>query len=184
MPEARQSEFSVLQERAYEALENVAPPKPSAILLLKLAVYPAFFNFASWAVFSHANNSTSLLVRQTIWDRLSDSHRFFDPMEGLRKGWHTSPNLSVVEKDIDKTAFAILFDKAEQIIIPFETNPPLVLDGERWYLHIPSLFEGRNLTWNSGPAEWKELIQWADEMRALLATASDLGRIYISKFER
>ncbi|MCQ3932365.1 MAG: hypothetical protein DPW16_18095 [Chloroflexi bacterium] len=167
--EARQAEFALLQQQAYAALEDIIPSSGASHFLMRLSIYPAFFKYVSWVIFEGHN----LFARQVIWDRPGDCHRFFDPMEGLRKGWHISPTLSVVEKIIDESVFYSLFDQVHQIPLP-KTERSMAIDGESWYLHIPGSFENRILDWNAVGCkkedDWQPLIQWAENMHKFLLT--------------
>ncbi len=160
--EARQAEFAILQQQAYVALEDIPLSSERSHFLMRLSIYPAFFKYVSWMIWEGAD----LFVHQVIWDRPSDFHRFFDPMEGLRKGWHTAPTLSIAETNIKKSVFYPLFDQRHQIPLP-KTERPLAIDGETWYLHLPDTFENRILDWNGvgqPTGDWQPLTEWAKKL--------------------
>ncbi|MBZ0316043.1 MAG: hypothetical protein K8L91_06470 [Anaerolineae bacterium] len=171
--EARQAEFALLQQKAYAALEDIIPSSKTSHFLMRLSIYPAFFKYVSWVIFESHN----LFVRQVIWNRPGDFYRFFDPMEGLRKGWHTTPTLSVAEKKIDESVFYPLFNQAHQILVP-KTERSMAIDGEAWYLHVPSSFENRILDWNAvgckTESNWQPLTEWAKKLHEFFLAVFNL----------
>lgn len=167
--EARQAEFAILQQQAYAALEDIIPSSETSHFLMRLSIYPAFFKYVSWVIFE----GHSLFVRQVIWDRPGDFHRFFDPMEGLRKGWHTTPTLSIAETNIKKAVFYPLFNQRHQIALP-KTERSMAIDGETWYLHVSGTFENRVLDWNGvgcgKEGGWQPLTEWAKKLHQFFLT--------------
>ncbi len=170
--EARQAEFALLQQQAYAALKDIIPSSEASHFLMRLSIYPAFFKYVSWVIFESHN----LFVRQVIWDRPGDFHRFFDPMEGLRKGWHTTPTLSIAEANIEKSVFYPLFDQRLQIPLP-KTERSMAIDGEAWYLHVPGSFENHILAWNAVGREKDDrqlLIEWAEKLHEFFLAVFNL----------
>ncbi len=157
-----------------DALENmnIRDTYPRAHAVIQLWMYPAFSDFVSWTVFADKDH-TNPIVKQVIWNKLFDIQRFTDPLEGLKKGWHTAPIMSVEEALLRSDEFAARLKNGQSIRVALLTEKsPWGLDGTSyglWYKHFYADF--RLKWWADGPQEWRELTTWASDMRTYLSQA-------------
>lgn len=171
--EQRQKEFSQLETRAYDILEKNDPnPAPfrNANIAIQLWRYPAFANHVSWRVFINHDDKQQVIARQITWLRGEDGRRFADPMEGLKKGWHTYPALLTDDQKLDSQDFTSRMDAGRQIRIPVlrANGRGTILDGTTYGMYYPN--GDIRLTWNENYSEeWSELIAWVEDMRTYVA---------------
>src|SRR5690349_3244263 len=102
--ERRHDEFAELVNKATELLLDEIPPveMPNAMFELLISIQPAFGNWQSWVLFV-TEQRDDFIIRHTVWDHLFDRRRFFDPLEGLKFGWHTVPSITKQTKHLPAT---------------------------------------------------------------------------------
>ncbi|MEO8611504.1 MAG: hypothetical protein ABI690_26635 [Chloroflexota bacterium] len=114
--EMRQDKFEELRQKANKFLADRAlPPSENTLeLIFQMLVQPAFHNHISWTIFAEKSGSTRL-ARQVIWDKAFDGQRFYNPLEGLKHGWHTWPTTITQIAALDPTSFDLLLQRRTQI---------------------------------------------------------------------
>lgn len=167
--EKRHTEFAELEHNAQSLLMDERPPveMPSAECILLLSVQPTFDNCVSWAVFMDAGVS-KFIARHTIWDKLFDQQRFFDPLKGLKHGWHTKPTTTICIGNVAGDELGELLRSAGALRIGQDNQRGIVIDGVGWFLKLPAIFGEQMLSWNFATSEIADLATWADQVRLLL----------------
>lgn len=167
--EKRHSEFVELERKAQLLLMDEVPPveKPSAKCVLLLSVQPTFDNYVSWAVFTDMGVS-KFIARHMIWDKLFDQQRFFDPLQGLKHGWHTKPTTTIRIGRVAGDDLGELLKSAGALRIGQANQRGIVLDGVGWFLKLPPIFGDQLLSWNAVTSEKADFAMWANQVRSLL----------------
>lgn len=174
MIENRQEEFQVLESKAMRLLENPDLLPKDALLkfykpILRLWIYPSFSPYKVW-IFCEPDFRTikpdNLIIREIIWDRNEDSRRFTNPLEGLKKGFHTEPELLTKSVEIEKQVFDKIFNELKQIPFPAfaNYNKTIGIDGVRYGVETFDTTHRTNISWWSHyPEEWQGLIEWFEK---------------------
>lgn len=151
--ENRHNEYGLLWKKADQIL--MAGLKHDFFL----SVQPSFGNHISWSV------SQDDVIHEVIWDKSFDSNRFFNPLAGLKHGWHTEPTIITRTIPID-LQFNLLMEKGRKLKLPHEdiNIRGIVLDGISWILK----FSGVGVTWNVHVEAWLPLINWAESVYSFL----------------
>jgi hypothetical protein len=167
--EKRGGEFAELKQKAYEFLadKSLPPATNSLELVFQLLLEPTFHNHVSWTIFSEKSGSTRL-ARQVTWDRAFDGRRFFNPLEGLKHGWHTWPTINTQLASLDPLLLDVLLEEGHKCIAWVEDYRGIVVDGLHCSLYMAGYFEDRVVKWNYKPDEGNEFISWAEKMQDLL----------------
>jgi hypothetical protein len=177
--ERREEERAALEAQAFRLLEQAEELEPrmarqSRTLMLRLWHYPSFDAHRSWTVVtSHRTGAPPpyLLVREVTWDRLGDSRRLTDPLEGLKHGFHSRPSLAVRDAEIAPASLDSFLRTAPLLSFPIiGIGGPVGLDGESFGIECGDLFQKVRLEWwGNGPPEWRAFTAWAQEIRDFLA---------------
>jgi hypothetical protein len=169
--EMRQKELAELQDKALYALEHVNSPGWRMWMRFQLWTYPSFGNYKSWSVFTDSQNANTA-VREVTWDNTSDGFRFTNPLEGLKKGWHTAPTILIKDAPLNKEELDSRLQFARAISTPVFANGGIGMDGTSYGFQMPIGSSGIRLKWwEEGPKEWSELTTWAADMRVFLVEA-------------
>ncbi len=170
--EKRHHEFAELVRRTTESLMDETPPisLPNAVCELVVSVQPTFANRSSWAVFASGGDA-DFVVRMTTWDKTFDQRRFFDPLEGLKFGWHTAPTITTQIASLIQTELSELFERGRTFRSEPENQRGIVLDGVMWVLKWHAGLGDRLLSWNQGSAERQEIVRWTEQVAVVLERA-------------
>src|SRR5579859_7011443 len=142
--EKRHAEFALLTPKATESLLDGTPPHNllNAFCELLVSIQPTFANWTSWVLFSVGQND-HFHVRRTIWDKMFDQRRFFDPLQGLKFGWDITPTITVQVAKVAQAEVAELWSLGRRINAEPGDRRGIVLDGERWFLKLRGAFGDR-----------------------------------------
>jgi hypothetical protein len=176
--EKRHQELYELRDRARWALEHAEHQEPCEAVqrlhvLLRLWHYPAFDLHTSWTVFQTQGSSretAQLSIRQVVWDNIRDSQRLTDPMEGLRRGFHTHPTLRICDAAVGFDEYNDIVATGRHLAIPMVgVEESVGLDGETFGIEIEEFLTHRRLEWwCSGPEEWRPFTKWVASLRSFL----------------
>ena len=123
MIEKREDEWQELETKAERMLENPWLLPRDAILkfyrpILRLWIYPSFSPYKVW-IFCKPDfrkiNPMTFIIREVTWDRNADAQRLNNPLEGLKKGFHTEPEIELKSIEIEKEMFDKIFSELKQI---------------------------------------------------------------------
>jgi hypothetical protein len=169
MVEQRYAGFRELERRAHEELMLVGnqPSEAAQAFVFGLSVCPTFGNPVTWNVW----DGVSQIVRQVIWNKLSDSERFSDPLAGLRQGWHTVPTIEAKVFPVERTVFDGLLTSIRQIRLPCYESTGIVLDGTSWRVKVAGCFDDQTVSWIGHDEEMREIRYWVLQVYELLAKA-------------
>ncbi len=179
MIEKRQKEIKELEENAMQILDNPELlPKDSAFNfwnpILRLWVYPSFETYKVW-VFYEANYQTIKLtdisIREITWDRLADLERLMNPLEGLKKGFDTKPQIESKSVKIEAESFKDIFNSLQNIDFPAFANYKRNIGVDGVYYGIETIDFTHNTTvswWSVYPKEWEKLIEWFEKVTNFL----------------
>ncbi len=179
MLEKREKEWNELEAKAMKMLENPYLLPKEAILkfynpVLRLWVYPSFEPYKVW-IFSEPNFKTirleNLKIICAVWDRNEDFLRLDDPLEGLKKGFHTEPKIEVRSIEITKEVFERIFSELKVIRFPAFANyrKSVGIDGVRYGIETFDFTHRTNISWWSVyPEEWQNLVEWFEKTTAYL----------------
>ena len=150
---------------ALEHAERFRPVRSD--VLLRLWRYPAFYVWRSWTVFGGVHGLH--LVREVLWNQPCQVARLFDPLHGLRELGKPLPMFRVQESTVPTGPLAPLIARARELFPPPPEPDEIVLDGEgRGAVVVLDGEELRAEWWCGLTEEWRPLIEWADELQALL----------------
>lgn len=98
MIERREKEWAELESKATDLIEHPdLLPKGEHLRgfvpRFRLWRYPAFESYQLWIVYQKSD--LQAVARKVMWDRIADMTRLSNPLEGLKKGFHTNPNLNI-----------------------------------------------------------------------------------------
>jgi|ERR1700677_2373392 len=174
--EHRQAEFNELENTGWGYMKEPAdipgaPDLKGWYQQIRLWHFPALYSQRVWAVFQRKRPSdcgvTNTLLRQVTWDRIADTGRLSDPLQGLAKGFHVSPTMEIRDRPVDTDAYEARLAVLRKITFPAFAKSPIGLDGESFGIEL----EHRNTLvdwWCDGPDSWQELTQWAAATREWL----------------
>lgn len=181
MIEHREKEWQELESKAVKLLNNPYLLPKDAILkfyqpILRLWIYPSFSPCKVW-IFNEPNFRTikpkTLIVRQVRWDGNADYERLNNPLEGLKKGFHTEPKLEIESIEITKEVFGKIFSELQQIQFPAFANyrKSVGIDGIRYGVETFDFTDRMNISWWSVyPEEWQNLVDWFEKTTDYLQT--------------
>jgi len=181
MLEKREKEWNELKAKAIKMLDNPPLLPKEAVLkfynpVLRLWIYPSFEPFRVW-IFSEPNFKTirleNLKIIRAFWDQNEDFRRLNDPLEGLKKGFHTEPKIEVQSIEITREMFDGIFSELKQIPFPAFANyrKSVGIDGVRCGVETFDFTHRTNISWWSVyPEEWQSLIDWFERTIDFLET--------------
>ena len=165
--EARHLEWSELEARAAFLLEHPAELPGQEELgrcrcELRLWHHPSFDPYTVWSIYQSRKDEQHSLLNQVVWDRPNDVEQMFNPMEGLKQGFHTTPTLRAQTVKILREGVKSRMAELERISLPaFVQNHPFGLDGETFGIASGTGFVNAQVSWwEEGPTEWQELVNW------------------------
>lgn len=178
MVEKREKEWRELEAKVEHILNNPRfLPKDETtkqfIPTLHLWISPSFSSDKHWIFYNprvQINPQPKPRIRQLIWQKQVDQKRLFDPLIGLKEGFHTEPTFEIKTIEIEKELFEKLrSDLAKIKFPPFIKDEILGLDGEQFGVEtLGSYHSAKIFWWNSYPEEWKELVEWYDKTKRFL----------------
>jgi hypothetical protein len=168
--EKRHSEFAELRRNAHEILSGkpVTPITQGLELMLRVIIEPAFQNDVSLMIW-HDPIETEYMAQKIIWDKSFDSNRFFNPLDGLKHGWHIVPTIRSQTALLDATAVELLIHEGRKIPSETVVQAPIITDGIRWSIYVPHHFDNRTLIWNSATQDENGLISWTEKIVMFLS---------------
>jgi hypothetical protein len=179
MGESRPEELAELETRARWALEHPERLEPREVVedvrpVVRLWHYPAFSDYACWAVFRPARRNMSDqsgIVRRVIWEWTHDLRRFADPLEWLKQGYRAPPTIVVRDARMPADQFAPLL--AELALAPVPAAGIAAywgLDSETFgFENVESGFLRVRLEWwCDGPEEWRAFTRCVAHLRGAL----------------
>ncbi len=138
--------------------------------LLRLWHYPSFDASRAWGIYrltERGGRMIRTMVRQVTWDGPHDAKRFYLPLTGLEKGFHTAPTIDVRDRPIDSTEFDHRMEALKSISFPAFSATDIGIDGEYFGVAIPN--HGASIKWwCEGPNTWRDLTAWASQTREWL----------------
>lgn len=179
MIEKREKQWLELEAKAEKLLENPYLLPKEAILkfyspVLRLWTYPSFEPYKVW-IFSEPDFRTirpkNLKIIRAFWDRNEDYRRLSHPLEGLKKGFHSEPEIEVRSIEITKEVFEQIFCELKQIRFPAFSNYRRIMgtDGVQSGIETFDLTHRTTVSWWSVyPEEWEGLIDWFEKTIAFL----------------
>jgi hypothetical protein len=185
MNEQREAEWAELEARALRLLEHAKEVEPREVIrrygsVLRLWHYPAFGPQTTWTILTpgrKVQRDAGPVVREVTWDRAADHERLFNPLEGLRKGFHGHPTLGLREALLPAVELGSLLEAAANLAVPVVlcTRPGVVgLDGEYFGLETYEASSSVRLQWwCDGPTEWRHFTDWFGQVRSFLAQHLD-----------
>lgn len=178
MSESRQEEWVELEAKALRMLENPRLLSDDAatkhfLPVLHLWVAPGFTPSIHWVIYNprlQIDPQPKPLIKQIIWDRQADFKRLYDPMTGLKEGFHTEPTFVTQIAEIEKDQLNdISAELANISITPFVRDETLGLDGEHFGVETLGSYHATKIFWwSSYPEDWKELVDWFEKTRHFL----------------
>jgi hypothetical protein len=178
MIENREKEWLQLQAIAKQMLENPRLLRKDESNkhfnpILHLWIASSFTPAKHWVFYKpqiQINPQPKPIIREIIWERQMDSSRIFNPLVGLKEGFHIEPTLRVRTIEIEKEIFTKLQNDLAKINIPaFVKDEILGLDGETCGVEtLGSYHSAKVFWWSSYPDEWKELVSWFENIRMFL----------------
>jgi hypothetical protein len=178
MIEKRDKERAELEQKALQILENPGLlPKDETtgqfIPTLHLWISPSFTPEIHWVFYKprlNLNPQPKPRIRQLIWKRQDDLRRLFDPLVGLKEGFHTEPTFEIKTVEIAPEKFKEIHDELARIHFPaFVKDEILGLDGVHFGVQTLGFYHSARVSWwSSYPKEWQELVVWYEEMREFL----------------
>jgi hypothetical protein len=177
--ERREAAWAELEANAVNLLENgaLAIQPLNAVPLLRLWEYKCLGQYRSWIVFNSRHSGPSILApfaREVIWDRPADSRRLrVDPLEGLRKGFHSTPSIEVRDQILSESELALHLEQCPNFPVTMTMwGRGIVLDGTWFGFRTFGQLARVELSWcSNGPSEWRNFIAWASELRAFLVSS-------------
>lgn len=180
MVEKREKEWRELEAKVRYILNNPRfLPKDETtkqfIPTLRLWIAPSFSSDKHWIFYNprlQINPQPKPRIRQLIWQKQDDYKRLFDPLAGLKEGFHTEPTFEIKTVEIEKESFdKFNKDLAKIQFPPFIKDEILGLDGERFGVEtLGSYHSAKIFWWSSYPEEWKELVNWYEKVKKFLET--------------
>lgn len=169
----RDDEWQELSKRALEILE-----KPALLLnavdlrhfrpVLRLAHHPTFGDEKIWVFYRprpQIDPQPKPRINSITWNKRADRERLFQPLAGLREGFHLSPTFEVSSAEIEKRDFEELLNGLSKIEMPpFLPDEMLGLDGEHFEAETLGNYHSAKVKWWSVYSEeWRELADWFDK---------------------
>lgn len=176
--EEREKEFAELTAHALKVLEHAEDVEPrESIRHLGVSMwlwhYPAFDSYRSWIILvsrPEARQMSQPMVREATWNRAKDWTRINEFSQGFEEGFDREPSVIIRDAYLPIRGLKELLETGIELEVPEDTSPaPQAQAGERFGLEGYGPLRGVRLEWISdGPAEWRELTDWAARMRAFL----------------
>jgi hypothetical protein len=163
--ENRQDEFAHVEKEANSLLrgENILTPL-ACQYRINIIHMPSFEDWQSWVIFQE---ETQVTVWHIHWRRLFDLERFFQPMSGLKYGWHQTPTYEI------KKLMLLTKEEFEPFLpIPKDApSPKAMLDGTQWYICLYEDEMAEVFEWNEGYVrEENALNNWTKRWQELSAS--------------
>lgn len=178
MAENRQKEVRELEQKALRMLENpqLLPNDETTknfVPTLHLWIAPSFKPDKHWIFYKphrRLNPPPKPFVRQIIWQKDFDFRRLYDPLTGLKEGFHTEPTFEIKKIEIEKVFFENLNKQLSEISFPaFVEDEMLGLDGEKSGIETLGFYHPARVSWWSVyPKEWQNLVGWFEKTRNYL----------------
>jgi hypothetical protein len=181
MIENRQKEWSELEQNAVQMLDNFdLLPKESILKFyrptLRLWIYPSFDFYKVWN-FCEPNFKTTqpknLKIVRASWNQNEDYQRLSDPIEGLKKGFETTPKIEVESIDFERESFEQLLSDLQKISFSAFANykNSIGIDGVRHGIETFDFTHKTSISWWSiYPKEWQDLVEWFEKTINYLET--------------
>lgn len=170
MRENRPEDWQQLQLKAREILDNPDLLPKDALLkfyqpLLRLWIYPSFAPNKAWLFYKpnfRTINSKIFIVREVTWDGNADYKRLANPLEGLKRGFHSEPEIAIKSIEIEQQIFEEIFSDLKTIQFPaFASYGSFGIDGTSYGIETFDFTGNTRISWWSHyPTEWQNLIEW------------------------
>lgn len=172
--EQRQREWDKLEMQAMFLLEHPhLLPEQKGLgkfhLALRLWHYPAFEPYTIWLVYRGVRDEKSYLLREVVWDRSDEAERMLNPLEGLKRGFHTTPTFRIRTVELVKDEVDSRLTGLQHISLPVFTKRKyfVIADGDIFGIAVSGLFLNAQISWwCDGQEEWQEVIAWFNHMKA------------------